>query len=656
MDARIRRLRARLSRFLDAGLDAAHTDPDVVRQVRTLQLAWFVLLTLTPTYAVVNWLYWSRAYGVLLGLQSVVSLVTLLALRRFHCVRTAAQIGTAMFFSAIAFCAAVGQGFRDPSITWLPLIPLANAFWVGHASALVWAGICAAMLTGLWTAEQLGVQLTSELAPSIEGPYLLLGQLLALPTVWGLVGIYAREQRRLEARLRRSHEQVRELALYDPLTRLPNRRCFAERLLHTLELARRNERLVGLLFVDLDGFKSINDTLGHGAGDRLLCAVSERLRSVVRSSDTVARAEPTRPDADPTAVSRIGGDEFTVLLSELSQPEGAAVVAERILVALREPFTFDGHELYARASIGISIYPADAGDAESLLRHADRAMYEAKQRGRNDYQFYSDELDRAAQSRVRLEARLRRAVDEGAFELHYQPVRDQRTGRTIAGEALLRWRDAELGDVPPLDFIPVAEQCGLSGRIGRWVFERACLQIVAWRERGYRPLRIAVNLSGQQLRSRGLAAELIAILDRLAVPASLLEVEITESTVMSDDPITRQTLSALNAAGVGIALDDFGTGFSSLSNLRTCPVDRLKIDRSFVTGLPGSASDLAIVKVILSLGQHLGISVVAEGVETEAQLAVLRELGCHEIQGWLVSRAVPADAFVRFLERDEKNA
>ncbi len=442
----------------------------------------------------------------------------------------------------------------------------------------------------------------------------------------------------------------RSLARYDSLTGLPNRRLHRERLEQALAHARREGSVVAICFLDLDGFKRINDTIGHSRGDQLLIQVAERLVDAVRASDTVARRGAA---AEEEQVSRLGGDEFTVLLTRISAPHDAGRVARRILEALRAPFQVEGREVFATASIGIVVSPLDGDTVEALLRNADTAMYAAKKCGRDNYRFYDRSMNADAARNLEIEGRLRRALERDEFSLHYQPLRDAATGALSGAEALLRWDAPELGPVSPAMFIPVAEDTGLIYPIGAWVLRTACAQAQAWQKAGFRPIRMAVNLSGHQIRRPEFIESVQQALEETGLSAEWLELEITESTIMQNDEATDRAFWALDHLGIGLALDDFGTGYSSLSYLRRFPIRRVKIDRSFVAQIPGDADDTAMAAAIVAMAHNLMLSVVAEGVETEEQAQSLRELGCEELQGFLFSPAVPAEEFVRFLDRDK---
>ena len=437
------------------------------------------------------------------------------------------------------------------------------------------------------------------------------------------------------SRLKQSEARLEQLAHYDPLTGLPNRLLFQSRLAHALNIARRRASRLALLYLDLDRFKNVNDSLGHPAGDELLVAIARRLGQRMREEDTLAR---------------LGGDEFIILLERIDAPETAALVARQILDLLAEPFQLsDGHEVFVSASIGISLFPEDGGDVTELVRNADTAMYQIKDNGRDGYRFYTESLPHAASARLELETRLRRALERQEFELHYQPQVAVADGRVLGVEALLRWRHPERGLIRPDHFIPLAEESGLIVPIGDWVLERACAQARAWLDQGLPPLTIAVNLSMRQLRQRGLAGRVGEILAETGLEARWLELEITESMMMNRADPALETLRELKALGVGLAMDDFGTGYSSLAHLKHFAIDRLKIDRGFVRDLPADRGDLEIAATIIAMARNLGLEVLAEGVETHEQLAFLSERGCDAYQGYLFSRPLDADAIPALL-------
>ncbi|MBK7950152.1 MAG: EAL domain-containing protein [Deltaproteobacteria bacterium] len=447
---------------------------------------------------------------------------------------------------------------------------------------------------------------------------------------------------------RLAEERVRRFAYRDDLTGLPNRQHFHQLLRAAVSLASRSERRMALLFLDLDGFKKVNDTLGHEVGDKLLAEVASRFAKVVRVSDHLGRPSEETP-GPASSISRLGGDEFTVLLSEIHQPIDAALVADRLLATLEQPITLSGQDLFMATSIGIAVFPDDGADAESLIRNADAAMYFAKGRGRNSYSFYSAEMNRTQSQRLEIESRLRAALEREQFEIHYQPIRSAETGLVVAAEALVRWRDPEWGWVPPDQFIPVAEETGLIVPLGQWVFRHVCEQARRWRDECRATIRIGVNVSGKQIREPGMVEMVRQALEQTGVSPTQVELEITESTIMQDDALTTQTLRELKEMGVGLALDDFGTGYSSLSYLRRFTIDRVKIDRTFVAELPGNASDGALTSAIIAMAHGLQLDVVAEGVETEAQARFLELRGCDELQGYLYGRPCAPEEFVDWL-------
>jgi diguanylate cyclase (GGDEF)-like protein/PAS domain S-box-containing protein len=433
---------------------------------------------------------------------------------------------------------------------------------------------------------------------------------------------------------KRAEEQIEFHAYHDVLTHLPNRKLFTDRLRHALTRAKRAGSSVAVMFIDVDHFKTINDTLGHTAGDDLLLEMSRRLRECVREDDTVAR---------------LGGDEFTIILAELREAEDAMFVAQKILEAVQEPLTLAGMPLVVTASIGISIYPTDGVDPESLLRNADSAMYRAKEGGRNTYQLCTDEMKRRAMERLSVESRLRRAVHDQQFVLAYQPQINLVTGRTIGVEALVRWNDPERGIVEPASFIPIAEETRLIIPLGEWVLRTACKQTKEWQDRGAGPIRVAVNLSARQFQQHDLVLMVRNALEESGLGASSLELEITETTAMQNAEITVETLHALRRIGVGISIDDFGMGYSSLNYLKRFPLTAVKIDRAFVNDLTTNDGDAAIVSAVISMARSLRLRVVAEGVETAEQFAFLRSKECDEAQGFYFSRPVMIEEATRML-------
>ncbi|MCS0633692.1 EAL domain-containing protein [Telluria mixta] len=422
--------------------------------------------------------------------------------------------------------------------------------------------------------------------------------------------------------------KMRHLAQHDFLTNLPSRMLLNDRVSLAIALARRSNAYPVLLFLDLDKFKHINDSLGHGVGDQLLQAVAERLLACVRTSDTV---------------SRYGGDEFVILLADERHPQDAALTAEKILHALATPFLIGEQELHTSTSIGIGVFPFDGTDAVTLIKNADTAMYHAKERGRNNYQFFHQAMNQRAVERQLIESNLRRALEQSEFTLHYQPKVDLQNHRITGVEALLRWMHPEWGLVQPERFIAIAEECGLIVPIGRWVLREACLQIVRWREASIPGVSIAVNVSAVEFRQRDFFDHALAILEETGADPACLQLELTETVLMRDVATSADLLARFKALGVKIAVDDFGTGYSSLSYLSQFPIDVLKIDQSFVRAIDGEAGkNGAIVGAVIDMGRNLHQRVIAEGVEDEEQLAFLKAHECNEAQGYLFSRPVDA--------------
>lgn len=442
-------------------------------------------------------------------------------------------------------------------------------------------------------------------------------------------------------------DQLRKLAYFDSLTSLPNRRLFSEQLNLLIRLAKRNKQILGLLFLDLDNFKRINDSLGHSAGDLLLREVAERLSQCVRDSDVVAHYVDSGGRVD---VSRLGGDEFTVILNQLDKPESAALVAQRLLDALGKPMTIEGHELVVTPSIGIALAPEHASDVEGLLKAADTAMYHAKSKGKNAYAMYHHNMEEAGVERLLLEADLRKAVERNELELFYQPQVDTRTGTVVGAEALLRWRHPEHGLVSPGKFIPLAEEMGLIGELGQWCLEQACRQMAEYSREGLALQKIAVNVSALQLTPQFIQ-RVGEVLAETGLNPACLELEVTEGIVMESGSHAVEALHALKALGVSLSIDDFGTGYSSLSYLSRFPLDTLKIDRSFVIDLEKSSNDANLVIAIIAMARSMGLSLVAEGVETGSQYEFLTRNGAHVIQGYLFSQPVPAAELLPRLDR-----
>ena len=432
-----------------------------------------------------------------------------------------------------------------------------------------------------------------------------------------------------------AEERLKNLAFYDPLTGLPNRAFFQDRLEKVASAVRRTDKQAALMFIDLDGFKDVNDSLGHAAGDSLLVEVAKRLQGRVRKSDTVAR---------------LGGDEFGLLLTELQQPERIGSLAEEILEVVRNPINVDGQEVRVGASIGIAVFPDDARSADELTRHADIAMYQAKDGGKNSYKFFMPEMQSRAVDRLNLIRELHRAVEEKTFALYYQPRVRLADGKLVGMEALIRWPQSDGTMVSPVDFIPIAEETGLIVAVGDWVLAEAFRQTEQWNQQFGTHLRVSVNVSTRQFFGRNFVDNLLAILKAYEFPAHMLELEITESLLIKDTMTAISIMNQLRYHGISIAIDDFGTGYSSLGYLKRFPINTLKIDQSFVRELTSDSQDAAIVRAIISLSETLGLKVVAEGVETQEQLEFLQDHACHEAQGYLLGRPMPASEFGRLIE------
>jgi diguanylate cyclase (GGDEF)-like protein len=459
--------------------------------------------------------------------------------------------------------------------------------------------------------------------------------LLVVTLVTAVYDAHLQSKERIQAlRLERADAELQHQATHDALTGLPNRLLFIDRLGREIAHAERDGHLFAVLVVDLDRFKVINDTLGHGPGDQLLIEIAQRLSTVIRSADTVART---------------GGDEFLLLLTDMREAADAAVIAAKIVAELDKSVCISGAEVHTSASIGISVYPTDGTDSDSLVAHADEAMYCAKQRGRNSFQFFNPGMSVFSRERLDLESELRRALPMKQFEVHYQPKVDIATGRMNSVEALLRWRHPTRGLVGPAEFIPIAEESGLILSIGEWVLREACRQARQWQCEGLPFLRIAVNISPVHFRQSKFLEIVRAALRDHDLEPQYLEVELTETTVMDHAENSVNVLEELSRMGVIVSIDDFGTGYSSMSYLRRFPIDKLKIDRSFINDMTTSADAASIVKAIISLAHSLRLKVVAEGVETAEQLQQLRELGCDQFQGFYRSAAVLPDEIEKFV-------
>ncbi len=444
---------------------------------------------------------------------------------------------------------------------------------------------------------------------------------------------------------KRSEEQIRRLAYCDSLTGIPNRQAFLENLESELRRAKDGATRFAVLFLDLDGFKRINDTLGHNVGDQLLMTVSDRLRETIRPSDLVSRGEAH------SNLARLGGDEFTILIPDLERVENALNVAQRVKEAMRRPFLIDGHEIFVTASIGISLYPEDGQDCNSLLKYADTAMYHAKNCGKNNAQLYSSSLTMQIMSHVKLEVGLRKALKNEELYLLYQPQIDVRSGDMVGVEALVRWRHPERGIISPTEFIPLAEETGLIVPIGEWVLRTACKEAKNWQHLTGRPVRMAVNISAKQFKDDNLSQIVLSALHDAGLDPRMLELELTEGTLMDNARATLATLEQLRAIGVYLSIDDFGTGYSSMNYVKRFDVRALKIDRSFICGLPQDSENAAITRAIIAMAHGLKMAVVAEGVETQEQLAMLEQYGCDMVQGFYLGHPSSQEAIAQMLSK-----
>ncbi len=436
-------------------------------------------------------------------------------------------------------------------------------------------------------------------------------------------------------------EQIAFLAYHDSLTALPNNRLFKDRLQHAISQAERSEKMLAVLFLDLDRFKLINDTMGHSAGDELLKITSQRLIEAVRKTDSVA--VNASGSGLNSSVARLGGDEFTILLEGIETVKTVTRIAERIVESVSQPMTLENHKVHISTSIGIAVYPADGKHADEILKYADVAMYHAKAQGRNNFQFYTSSMNKSSAELLALENNLHRAIEQSEFCLYYQPQVSVTSGQVVGMEALIRWKQSDRGFISPGVFIPVAEETGMIMQIGKWVIREACEQGMRWMKAGYKLQKISVNLSARQLKDENLPALISKILEETELPAEKLGIELTESALILDPEMALIRLLKIKELGISLSLDDFGTGYSSLSYLKRFPIDTLKIDQAFIRDVEVDHEDAALVKAIISMAHGLGMDVVAEGVEMQEQLDFLGVNGCDTIQGYLFSRPLPAN-------------
>ena len=445
-----------------------------------------------------------------------------------------------------------------------------------------------------------------------------------------------------------AEEQIAYLAYHDSLTGLPNTRLFKDRLSQGVEQARRNDKMMAVLFLDLDRFKLINDTMGHDVGDQLLQVIAERLMEAVRRTDAIAMNTIA---AMSTSVARLGGDEFTIMLEDISGTQAVSRICERLIEQVSRPLELRGQEVYTSVSIGIAIYPHDGDSVDVLLKNADVAMYHAKAHGRNNYQFFTESMNQASEERFQLENSMRKALQNNEMKLYYQPQVSVSSGQIVGMEALIRWEHPEKGFISPAAFIPIAEESGLIVQIGEWVIHEACRQSAKWLKSGFKPVRISVNVSAKQLQEETLVEIIEHSFETYGVDANTLGIELTETAIILEPKIALTRLEMIKQLGVKLSMDDFGTGYSSLSYLKRFPIDTLKIDQSFIRSVTVDNEDGALVKAIIAMAHALGMDVVAEGVELQEQLEFLGLHGCDTMQGYLFSRPLPAEELETLLRK-----
>lgn len=574
--------------------------------------------------------------GQLLG-TALILFFTLLYARQGRTMRAAILMLTTMLIS-LSILIFNSHGLRDEAVSAFPGVMIFAGMFATRRMFLSMMGLIFAALTLIAWLNISGLH-SNDLPPVTYFSLFNVIGILSVTAffVWLLASDWRQALARLEVeneRMRESHERIDKLAFQDSLTGLPNRLVVRDRFEQAMALAKRNHTSVALLYLDLDDFKAINDSLGHSSGDVMLCDVAQRLIHAVRGSDTV---------------SRQGGDEFLVVMGSLADDSDAAAMAVKIIDLLNTPFHVNGMEVSTTGSLGISLFPADGNDFETLLKNADMAMYRAKESGRNAFRFYDAQMNTNVIEHLHLISGIRAALAKNEFSLHYQPQFELTSGRIIGAEALIRWRHPELGLVPPVKFIPVAERCGLIHEVGRWVLNEACRQAKLWQEEGLPELVIAVNLSPVQFRRDDIERDVMNALSDSALAPHCLELELTESLLIADSKDLTDLLGRLRTQGIRLSIDDFGTGYSNLGYLKRFEVECLKIDQSFVRRMTENANDAGIVRAIIEMAHSLNLDVVAEGVEDAATLSRLIELGCEYGQGFHWSPALAPDDFVRYV-------
>ncbi|WP_240125470.1 putative bifunctional diguanylate cyclase/phosphodiesterase [Thermomonas alba] len=616
----------------------ASPDPFAAGRRRRLRQ---VLWLLTGAFALVIGLNLADAAYATAGLEGAIIGLLLLALwlqrRHFH---DAVTLTAASLLLGLGVLVAHNQGLYDEAVLAFPaLLLFAGMFGSRRLLLGLIVAVLAALLVLFWLHQSGRLPSVPKVPMDWRRPFVI-GLIMTVTGlfVWMVVRDLEAILRQLEeekAALEQSHAQIEILAQRDSLTDLPNRALAKDRLTHLLTQARRNGRMVAVMFLDLDNFKTINDSLGHIAGDALLCQVADTLRSCVRESDTVAR---------------LSGDEFLILLGDLPDEDAIIAAVANLTHRLGQAFQVEGVDVLVTASLGIAVAPRDGSDTDTLLKHADMAMYRAKDAGRNTFRFFDPSMNANLVEELHLTAALRSALGSEQLMLHYQPQIELASGRIVGAEALLRWKHPEYGWISPARFIPIAERSGLIHELGAWVLRQACLDAQSWRERGLGELGVAVNVSAAQFRRESLEHDIARALAASGLPAQALELELTESLLMADARHLANVLQRLSASGVKIAIDDFGTGYSNLGYLRNFAVDRLKVDQSFVRQMTRDSHAQGLVRAIIEMGHCLGLQVVAEGVEDAQTLAGLVDAGCERGQGFHWSPALPPQDFIAFVQ------
>jgi len=651
---RDRGLRALFSNVLQAGLVAGEVHPATLIRVRTVNAAMITMVAIAVPFMV--------RYGALgvphmvaaLAICVVGALGNMWLLRRTHRPTAAGYVASGLLLALLVASNVTSGGFYEPNFAWLYVVPLVALIVADLRAAWMLTGIVLVTAVVFWFLPRWGVHLVSVIPVEEQEGQALANRLSAILAVGVLTWLFVRQQHRTESALRVAREELEEesvrvaqLSNFDGLTGLPNRQRFHDDLNEALASALDQGRTVSLLFFDLDRFKDVNDTLGHNAGDELLQMVGERLVQALRPEDAMTHELPRELRR---AVSRLGGDEFTVMLRGVKGSDDVGLVADRLLTNLREPFLIGDQEIFVTASVGIAMAPDDGERVEQLLMYADAAMYAAKSGGGDTYRFFSKHMSADHEKRLVIGSRLRRALESpDGFRLVYQPIVCGRTSRVLGLEALIRWRGDDGIVVAPSDFVPIAEATGIAPRLDSWVLARALRDLKVLQERGHDRLKMAVNISAKHVRDPQLVERVMQLVTASGIDPASIELEITESALVSHDGVATDNLRRLDEAGIGVALDDFGTGYSSLSHLRAFPVSKLKIDRSFVANAVDDEADTKLCAAIAALGTGLGLDVVAEGVETPEQALLLRELGCSHLQGYHFARPMELSALLEHL-------